>query len=181
MKSEDQKDFDLIRDYQEGTEQAFTKLFLKYYPLVYKIFIRKGVPQSEAEDLTAEIFIKLIEALKVYRFEQPFQHFLRRVVRNRLFDFYRTRKNPRQPLDPALSLPMKSVAEEEFDLQEILDHCLQQIKSLVRRAILLSWLEGYKRNQIAELLNLPIGTVHSNLERGKSQLRDCVQGQLGVR
>ncbi|MCI0493839.1 sigma-70 family RNA polymerase sigma factor, partial [candidate division KSB1 bacterium] len=92
MKKDDQNDFDLIRDYQQGAEQAFTDLFLKYYPLVYKIFIMKGIPQAEAEDLTAEIFVKLIEALKTYRFEKPFQHYLRRIVRNRLFDFYRAKK-----------------------------------------------------------------------------------------
>lgn len=181
MKIDNQNDFELIRNYQQGEEQAFTDLFLKYYPLVYKIFFTKGIPQAEAEDLTAEIFIKLIEALKTYRFEQPFPHYLRRVVRNRLFDFYRAKKIDWLPLELELSLKLKSSSDEEFDLHEIIDHCLQQIKSLLRRAILLSWLEGYKRNQIAELLNLPIGTVHSNLERGKSQLRDCVQGQLGVR
>lgn len=176
---DDQNDFDLIRNYQQGAEQGFSELFLKYYPLVYKIFIIKGIPQAEAEDLTSEIFIKLIEALKTYRFEKPFPHYLRRVVRNRLFDFYRAKKIEWLPLELELSLKLKSSSGEEFDLQEIVDHCLQQIKSLIRRAIILSWLEGYKRRQIAELLQLPIGTVHSNLERGKQDFRNCVQAQLG--
>jgi len=179
LKIDDHNDFDLIQKYQRGEEQAYSNLFLKYYPLVYKIFSMKGIPQAEAEDLTAEIFIKLIEALKIYRFEQPFQHYLRRVVRNRLFDFYRAKKIEWLPLELELSLNMKSPAGEEFDLQDIIDHCLQQIKSLIRRTIILSWLEGYKRKQIAELLQLPIGTVHSNLERGKQDFRNCVQRELG--
>ncbi len=178
MKKDDQNDFDLIRDYQQGAEQAFTDLFLKYYPLVYKIFIMKGIPQAEAEDLTAEIFVKLIEALKTYRFEKPFQHYLRRIVRNRLFDFYRAKKITWLPLELEPSLSLKSLSGVDFDLQEIIDHCLQQIKSIVRRAIILSWLEGYKRKQIAELLHLPLGTVHSNLERGKGQFRNCIQENL---
>ena len=178
MPINDQDDFDLIRNYQRGEEQAFSDLFLKYYPLVYKIFIMKGIPQAEAEDSTTEIFIKLIEALKTYRFEKPFQHYLRRVVRNRLFDFYRAKKITWLPLELEPSLSLKSIAGTDFDLQEIIDHCLQQIKSLIRRTIIFSWLEGYKRKQIAELLKLPIGTVHSNLERGKSQFRNCVQENL---
>lgn len=178
MKLDDQKDYDLIRSYQQGSEQAFSDLFLKYYPLVYKIFIMKGVPQLEAEDLTAEIFIKLSEALKTYRFEQPFQHYLRRVVRNRLFDFYRTKKIDWLPLEMVITFKLKASADEEFHLQGIIDHCLKQIKSLVRRAIILAWLQGYKRRQIAELLQLPIGTVHSNLERGKEDFRECVRREL---
>lgn len=178
MKIDDRNDFELIRKYQRGEERAFTELFLKYYPLVYKIFIMKGLPQAEAEDLTTEIFIKLIEALKTYQLEKPFQHYLRRVVRNRLFDFYRAKKIEWVPLELQPSLLSKSLAGEDFDLQEIINHCLQQIKSLIRRAIILSWLEGYKRNQIAELLNLPIGTVHSNLERGKQDFRNCIQENL---
>lgn len=179
MKIDDHNDYELIRRYQEGQERAFTELFLKYYPLVYKLFAMKGIPRAEAEDLTAEIFVKLIEALKTYRFEKPFQHYLQRVVRNRLFDYYRARKIEWLPLELELSLKLRSSCDEKFDLQQIIDHCLQQIKSLIRRAIILAWLEGYRRRQIAELLNLPIGTVHSNLERGKKQFRDCVQENLG--
>jgi len=176
---DDQNDFDLIQKYQRGEEQAYSNLFLKYYPLVYKIFIMKGIPHAEAEDLTTEIFIKLIEALKTYRFEKPFQHYLRRIVRNRIFDFYRAKKIAWLPLELEPSLSLKSLSGVDFDLQEIIDHCLQQIKSIVRRAIILSWLQGYQRKQIAELLNLPIGTVHSNLERGKGQFRNCIQENWG--
>ncbi|MCU0645179.1 MAG: sigma-70 family RNA polymerase sigma factor [bacterium] len=178
MPISDQDDFDLIRNYQRGVEQAFTDLFLKYYPLVYKIFIMKGIPQAEAEDLTTEIFIKLIEALKTYRFEKPFQHYLKRVVRNRIFDYYRQKKLEWLPLDLQQRIPIPINEADQFDLEQIIDHCLQKIKSLIRRAIILSWLEGYKRRQIAELLNLPIGSVHSNLERGKSQFRNCIQENL---
>lgn len=179
MKIDDHNDFELIRRYQQGEERAFTELFLKYYPLVYKIFVMKGIPRTEAEDWTAEIFIKLIEALKTFRFEKPFQHYLRRVVRNRLFDYYRAKKIEWLPLELELPLKLSSSSDEKFDLLEIIDHCLQRIKSLIRRAIILSWLEGYKRNQIAELLHLPIGTVHSNLERGKGTFRKCIQENLG--
>ncbi len=176
MKIDDQNDLELIRRYQKGEERAFAELFSKYYPLAYKIFIMKGIPRTEAEDLTAEIFIKLIEALKSYRLEKPFEHYLRRVVRNRLFDYYRSKKIEWLSLELHLSVRSQS---EDRDFQEIVAHCLQRIKSLIRRAILLSWLEGYKRRQIAELLQLPIGTVHSNLERGKRDFRECVQRELG--
>lgn len=152
---------------------------MKYYPLVHKTFVMKGIPQTEAEDLTAEIFIKLIEALKTYRFEQPFQHFLRRIVRNRIFDFYRRRKLEWSSLDLQQLIPILISDADQFDLQEIIDHCLRQIKSMVRRAIILAWLQGYQRKKIAELLQLPLGTVHSNLERGKVQFRNCVQENLG--
>ena len=174
MKQNNNTDFDLISDYQQGNEDAFTRLFQKYYRLVYKLFIIKGVPPSDAEDFTAELFIKLIEALKTYQFEKPFPHFLRRIVRNRVFDFYRKKKVCIKPLD--FSIPISAV--DYFEWQELIDHCLQRVSSSTRRAILASWTDGYKRKQIAELLLLPIGTINSNIERGKTELRKCIQEQL---
>ena len=67
---------------------------------------------------------------------------------------------------------------EAKEIEEIINLCLQQIISLTRRAIIVSWLEGYTRKQIAELLGLPIGTVHSNLERGKQVFKQCVKEKL---
>ncbi|MCD4692954.1 MAG: sigma-70 family RNA polymerase sigma factor [Calditrichales bacterium] len=171
-------DFNLIRNYQQGEEQAFSKLFHKYYPLIYQILISKGIPQTEAEDMTSEIFITLIEALKSYRFESPFEHYLRRVVRNRIFDFYR-KKDVAWCYKDLQHLAIDQTENfEQAEIDEIVDLCLQQIKNLVRRSIIACWLEGYKRNQIAELLELPLGTIHSNIERGKVDFKKCVQGKL---
>ena len=175
MKINNEEDFALIRKYQQGEEQAFTELFRKYYPLVYRIFIIKNIPQNDAEDLTAEVFIKLIGALKNYRFEKPFQNYLRRVVSNRYFDFYRKKQFKCYPLDLLdLSIP-ETNNFAQYNLHEIVDFCLQQIRNLTRRAIISSWLEGYKRKQIADMLNIPIGTVNSNLERGKINFRKCIR------
>jgi len=178
MNADDQTDFDLIQQYQQGLEQGYTQLFLKYYPMVYEIFIMKGIPQTQAEDFTADIFIKMVDVLKTYRPEKPFQHFLRRVVRNRIFDFYREKKINWYSLELQQKILIENSSSNQFDLQELIEHCLQRIKNLVRRAIILLWIEGYKRTQIAELLSLPLGTVHSNIERGKQDFRNCIQENL---
>jgi RNA polymerase sigma factor (sigma-70 family) len=178
MKKIDDNDFELIRRYQKGDEQAFSALFLKYYPMVYKIFLMKQIPQKDAEDFTSEVFIKMIDALKKYRFESPFSHYLRRVVRNRIFDFYRAKKVKCLPLDLPQVLKLRLTQNQESDLDEIIEHCLKLIKSELRRAIIIAWLENYRREQIAKLLHIPIGTVHSNLERGKIQFRTCIRENL---
>ena len=63
MNNIDNENFELIRIYQKGDELAFSKLFKKYYPFVYKTFLAKGISQTDAEDATAEIFIKLVDSL----------------------------------------------------------------------------------------------------------------------
>lgn len=178
MKQNTGNDFTLIRRYQQGDDRAFSDLFLKYYPMVYRIFVMKGIPPIEAEDLTSEIFIKLIDALTNYCFDKPFEHYLRRIIRNKIFDFYRKKQVEWYLVDIQYLLATSSNQPGQFELEEIINLCLQQIKSLTRRAIFQLWLEGYKRKQIAESLKLPLGTVHSNLERGKDRFRNCIRDKL---
>jgi len=170
-------DFLLIERYQNGDLTAFTALFQKYYPVVYRILILKGVPATEAEDLTSEIFIKLIPSLKKYRFEKPFHHFLNRVIRNRVFDYFRKEKVSLRHFSIEESIDLSSPIDS-FELEEIIATCLRQIKNLTRRAMILLWIEGYKRHQIAEVLKLPIGSVHSGLERSKADFRKCIEDKI---
>jgi RNA polymerase sigma-70 factor (ECF subfamily) len=175
--TEQNEDFLLIQRYQQDDRTAFKELFQKYYPQVYRIIILKGIPAVEAEDLTSEIFIKLIPSLKKYRMEKPFEHFLHRVVRNHLLDYFRKYKSDSYNFYIYESFESNSAAEF-IELEEIVENCLEKIKNLTRRAIILLWIEGYKRHQIAETLKLPIGSVHSSLERGKADLRKCVKEKL---
>ena len=178
MNHETEEDYNLIREYQEGKEKAFTQLFTKYYPLIFVFLKNKGIPDIEAEDYTAEIFIKLIDALKTFRFEKPFENFLSRIVRNKIFDYYRKKKIEFCSLTIEIATETQLELFEITEIEEIINFCLNQIKSQIRRAIILSWLEGYTRKQIADLLELPIGTVHSNLERGKVNFKNCIKGKL---
>jgi len=171
-------DRQLIQKYQNGSEEAFTKLFKKYYPLVYKVFLMKGLPESDADDLTEEIFIKLITALKNYLFNQKFEHYLHKVVRNKLIDYYRQNKRTCPFFEEQFIQDDSDVKINLDELYCIIDYCLQTIISETRRTILVLWIRGYRRNQMAELLKLPIGTIHSNLERGKSRLRECIEDRL---
>ncbi|MCI0512425.1 sigma-70 family RNA polymerase sigma factor [candidate division KSB1 bacterium] len=178
MKINDSDDTEIIQRYQQGDERAFTQLFHKYYDLVYRLMVLKGIPDSSAEDFTAEIFIKLINSLKTYRFNAPFQHFLRRIVRNQIADYFRQVKPILMRLEFYTHATQSMPEFEENEIQEYLDYCLQKVKSKIRRAILTSWLEGYKRIQIAAQLNLPLGTIHSNLERGRKALKKCIGEKL---
>jgi RNA polymerase sigma-70 factor (ECF subfamily) len=174
---EQNTDFLLIERYQQGDRSAFTVLFQKYYPIVYRLIVLKGIPATEAEDLTSEIFIKLISSLKKYRFIKPFDHFLHRVVRNRIFDYFRKVRVDSRLFSIQESIESSGMVEL-FELEEIIENCLRKIKSITRRAIILLWMEGYKRHQIAEMLRLPIGSVHSSLERGRTDFRKCIEDKL---
>ena len=172
------KNFGLIQKYQQGDEKAFSELFYKFYPFVFNTLIAKGIPKTDAEDTTAEIFIKLAESLKNYHFEKPLEHYLRRIVRNKIFDYYRSQRIKWYPLIVENLVSTETGNFEIAEIEEIINQCLQKITNLTRRAIILSWLEGYTRKQISVMLNLPIGTIHSNLERGKTVFKQCIQGKL---
>ncbi|MBN1347909.1 sigma-70 family RNA polymerase sigma factor [candidate division KSB1 bacterium] len=173
------EDDNLIRQYQQGNEESFRQLFHKYYPQVYRLFISKGLCREDAEDFTIDVFTRLIKGLKAFRFEKPFQHYLHRIARNRLFDHFRKKTILFSDFDSEVNLADRAaIPDRRVELAEIIALCMQKIKSDLRRAILMAWMEGYKRHQIAELLDVPMGTVHSNLERGRIELKICVEENL---
>lgn len=178
VRTSDCEDAENIRRYQGGDERGFTRLFRKYYPRVFRMLVFKGVPQAKAEDATAEVFMKLVDSLKTYRFEKPFQHFLHRVVRNKAYDYFRKKQMERFP--PYMECMFAAEVDhfERLEIREIIDLCLQKIKNIDRRVIILYWLEGYTRRQMADLLHLPLGTVHSHLERGRPGFKKCVKREI---
>ena len=171
-------DFELIELYQQDDEEGFSELFKRYYPIVFKTLTAKNFSPENAEDMTSEIFIKLIDSLKSYKFEKPFEHYLRRVVRNKIFDFYRKKQIDTKFYNFEFLITKQVDNLSYAELEEIINLCLVRIQNLLRRTITVLWLEGFRRRQIAEQLNISIGTVHSNLERVKPDFKNCIKENL---
>ncbi len=181
----------LIQQYQQGEEGAFGTLFQRYHAYVYKVLIRKGVPGADAEDFTQDLFLKLTTALRHFAGRSTFKTYLDRSITHKLIDFYRQQhasglRRPTELLDLLeLAPPAPSVSRSfsqtpaSGDLEQSLHNCLAKLRSVARRAVLALWLDGFKLRQIAEILALPQGTVTSHLARGRVQLRQCLEHELG--
>lgn len=181
----------LVRRYQQGDTEAFKALFQQYYKYAYRVFVAKGVPAPEAEDLTQDVFLRLTQALKKFAGASTFKTYLDRSITHKLIDFYRRRGTERlvleadlgEVLDSSMSARTGAVVRaptpasilEAAEFREALSKCLANLRNLTCRAVLALWLDGTKLSQMARVLVLPPGTVASHLARGREQLKKCLK------
>jgi RNA polymerase sigma-70 factor (ECF subfamily) len=147
---------------------------------VYAIAYRFTSKESEAEDLTQEVFLRIFKSLGSFRAgEGNFTVWLTRLTRNLLVDHYRRTKQDRvtDAIDDKLPLIEKKGQYSRTDgllagreAGELLQAALQKLSPELREAVILRDLEELEYREIANVLNVPEGTVKSRLNRGRAEL-----------
>lgn len=180
---EDQR---LIRMAQKGDLAAFNLIVERHQRAVYSTCLRMLRDPHLAEDATQDAFIRAWNAVESFRggIVRPW---LLRIATNRTYDVLRSRaRKPAASLDaqPYESEPewaTVSVSEhpEEYstrgEMSAFLEEALQQLPADQRLAIMLSDVQGYGYDEIAEIMDTAVGTVKSRISRGRSRLREYLQ------
>ncbi len=191
MNNNDLEDLELVRSFQNGSEEAFQKIFLKYRRKVITAFIRQQIPQEDAFDLCQELFIHLYKKLPILKIQTSFRSFLNSVIRNKIIDFYRRIKKFRllfhisiddffiesdKKTNAKNSKNYKKIAEESpFEFLNAVEHCLNLLGNPRWKAMVSLWLDGCRQEQISELLNMPLGSVSKNLRRCTPLFIQCMK------
>lgn len=136
--------------------QAFGKLYDLYVDKIYKYIYYKSGRTDEAEDLTAQVFLKAWEAIGNYRWEgYPFSTWLYRIAHNMMIDYYRTHRET-FPLDTARTkestIDPFHAAEQAFSSEKIRE-ALRRLTNDQQRVITLRFLEGYSTAEVAAILD----------------------------
>jgi RNA polymerase sigma-70 factor (ECF subfamily) len=171
-----------------GEEHAWEDLVKVHTRRVYAICYRFTGTDHEAQDLTQEVFLRLFRSLKSYRAgEGSFTVWLSRMTRNLLIDHYRRTKLDRVTSSIETQLPMleeKSDTSSRADgilagreASEMLQGALQKLSPELREAVILRDLEELEYKEIAQVLNVPEGTVKSRLNRGRAELTRVLRGR----
>jgi RNA polymerase sigma-70 factor (ECF subfamily) len=173
-------DSSLIGRCLDGDEAAWEDLVRLHTRRVYSICYRFTNNQTDAQDITQEVFLRLFRSLKSYRSKEgSFGVWLTRLTRNLLIDNYRRGRMDRvtDSIDDQLPVLEARSAETRADAMlagreasEILQHGLQRLSPDLRETVILRDLEGMEYREIAEVLKVPEGTVKSRLNRGRAEL-----------
>jgi RNA polymerase sigma-70 factor (ECF subfamily) len=148
---------------------------------VYSICYRFTGSDHEAQDLTQEVFLRVFRSLKSFRSgEGSFTVWLTRLARNLLIDHYRRTRLERATDSIEEQLPMleaKTTSSTRTDHMvagreagELIQAALQKLSPELRETVILRDLEELEYREIAEVLNVPEGTVKSRLNRGRAEL-----------
>jgi RNA polymerase sigma-70 factor (ECF subfamily) len=165
----------LIRAAQNGSEEALEELFRRHWRAAHRaayLVVRDG---QAAEDIAQESFIAAIRALERFDRRRPFGPWLHRIVVNRAIDWTRARRARREvsgELVPEPEGPSDDPAEQA-DADRLLG-ALGDLGPEQRAVVVLRHLLEYTPGEIADLLEIPRGTVNSRLRRALDSLARAI-------
>jgi len=167
--------------------QAFGALYDKYYPPIYRYILHRVANYSLACDLTSQTFFKALKNLKKFQWQDvSFSSWLYRIAHNEIISYFRKQKLrrfiPLEPLLPFLKAPENSNPEMQVLNSEKANNLDKDFKKLHRvimklspteqNIITLRFFEKKKIKTIAQILNMPEGTVKSHVHRSLRKLKD---------
>ena len=172
-----------------GDEAAWEELIRLHTRRVYGLCYRFTNSSQEAQDLTQEVFLRVFRTLRTFHStEGSFATWLARVTRNLLIDHYRRTRQERvtdsieeqlpvleEEGAAAAARPDQAVAGREAS--EILQATLQKLSPDLREAVILRDLQEMEYREIAEVLQIPEGTVKSRINRGRAELARLLRKQ----
>ncbi len=164
-----------------GEQAAWNELIKTHTRRVYSICFRFTNRDSEAQDLTQEVFLRVFKSLGSFRSgEGSFSVWLTRLTRNLLVDHYRRTKHDRvtDAIEDKLTVLEERGAQfsrtdglvSGREAGELLQAALQKLSPELREAVILRDLQDMEYREIARVLDVPEGTVKSRLSRGRAEL-----------
>jgi RNA polymerase sigma-70 factor (ECF subfamily) len=168
------------RGARDGSVADLEALFRQHWRLAHRAAFLVVHDAAAAEDIAQEAFISAVRALDRFDRSRPFAPWLHRIVVNRAIDWSRARAVRGEVADDALAerLPAGEIADAlESDAGSLVS-ALARLSPEHRAVIVLRHLLDYSPGEIAELLELPRGTVNSRLRRGLDRLRGEVGEEL---
>lgn len=191
MSLRSEKDSKLIEQILLGDERAFARLMSRYKDTIYFIVLKMVVNKTDAEDLTLEIFFKAFRSIDSYNPSYAFSTWLFKIAQNATIDFIRKRRNNLISIDydtedessineHTLQSPVLNPEETLIKEQEevLVKELILKMKPKYRQLIELRYFKEYAYEEIAGELNLPIGTVKTQLFRAKAALGELLAERI---
>lgn len=175
----------------DGAEAAYRELLRRYERPVYSLIYRMVRDRELAEDLTQETFVKVLNALDRYRPEYKFSSWVFKIANNAAIDQLRRKELDTLSLQGgpdattpdqigATSLQVGARGEsplEELEAREIgyaIEAAIGRLRPEYRACIVMRHIEGRPYDEIAEALDLPLGTVKTYIHRARAELRELL-------
>ena len=169
-----------------GENEALGQLYNRHASLVYGISLNMLGTTQEAEDLTQDIFIKLVQSKKYDPTRGSLRTFLSVLTRSRALDRLRSRQSVHRSqqrlqhnytASPSASFDPATQNALENEQSETVKAALSQLSECQRQALQLAYYDGLSQSDIASRLNTPLGTVKARTRRGLLKLREILDSQ----
>jgi len=181
-------DQEVVAIARRRNEAASRELVRRYERPIFSLIFRMVRNRELAEDLAQETFIKALNALESYRPEYKFSSWLFKIANNAAIDHLRKREldtlslegSPHADTPQLVEATALQIGEKIESALEAVEHkelggeierAIAKLRPEYRTCILLRHVEGRAYEEIAEILNLPLGTVKTYIHRARNELR----------
>jgi RNA polymerase sigma-70 factor (ECF subfamily) len=184
----------IIRSCVEGSESAFESLVELYQARVYALALRLMKDPDEAEEVAQEVFLSCFRNIGSFRMESSLSTWLHRITVNMAknrwkhqqrrmrdkhesLDAPRLEENPqkREPKDPRPDPRQESAGRE---MRDRLDAAVASLPEEQRIVVVMRFLQDLQYEEIAEALDLSMGTVKSRINRGRKRLHELLKDAI---
>ena len=190
-------DLDLVERSQRGDQAAFQQLVERYQWKVYSVAYGYCRNREDALDRVQEAFVKAYRNIGGFQATSSFYTWLYRVTANVCIDFLRREKRHRYGVDYDDGIQRRDTAETQWptsgsmahtnpdkalrnrELGDQLQKAVEKLSESHRDSLLLREIDGLSYEELAEVLDIPKGTVMSRLHHARNQLKKTLSGYAG--
>lgn len=165
----------LVSAFLAGNESAFNEIMVAHEDRVFSLCLRIMRTREAALDAVQETFITVFRKAHLYNGESAFSTWLYRVATNTCYDQLRKQKRRRTEAMPEGREAVDPTAQDDFlaiELRPDLASALGKLPEDFRAAVVLSDVEGFPLSEVADILDIPVGTVKSRIFRGRKILAE---------
>lgn len=181
-------DKQLVEQVQKGNKRAFDLLVIKYQHKVLSIVGRYVSDSSEAHDVAQEAFIKAYRAIGNFRGDSAFYTWIYRIAINTAKNYLvsRGRRPPSSDIDAGdaenfgsadalrdVSSPESELAKDQ--LETVIYRAIRELPDELRTAVTLRELDGLSYEEIADVMDCPVGTVRSRIFRARESIEKTLK------
>ena len=186
---------ELVNELQAGSETAFDWLVTHYHGPVYNLILGMLGDTADAADASQEVFLKAFKGIRQFRQGSSLKTWLYRIAIREALNHRRWFKRHLQknisidaePEEGYAPIDVEDLSATPFDqlaaqeIQAVVQDALLQVPEVFRSAVILRDLEGLSYEEVAEVLDVSVGTVKSRILRGRRTLKGLLEPLLGER
>ncbi len=176
----------LVERFRHGDNKAFDQLVSRFEKGIYRLCYRFFNNEEDAMDATQEIFIKIYRALPTFEGRSSLKTWIYRIASNTCITLSDRRKREKEGLlqtilnwwsDRTVETPEEEVVDNEIRRmnQKMVAEKLEQLPETYRMPVILKDIEGFSLEKISEILDIPLGTAKSRINRGRRMLQESLQ------
>ena len=182
-----------IAQLQAGSEEAFDRLVAEYTPPLYRLAYRLLNDPADADDVVQEVFLKAFRSIGQFQGNCPLKAWLYRITVNTVANqnrSWRRHREPERPLDAPETegSPLDFLADDHVqnpfqsllsrETQELVQSALLRLSESSRAILVLREMEGLSYEEVADILQISLGTVKSRLARARQSLKGELETML---